>query len=225
MHWLRRHRERNPLTLATARAYERGGAPRWPAKELVALVKRAARELFVDVDNDLLGCGVFGCAVPVKGRPLVLKVSDSGRELRLVQSVLYLSPREARGFVRIEREPVMLGPDPNRYASDFDLFANRTFAYVRERVEPMGHVHWPSFLLDAHNAAEDGRVDDYLGELDLFTEPYIEIAATMRFLYEKEDTLVRDALPTNMGWRTRGSKRTLVLMDADAYAPLEDYED
>jgi hypothetical protein len=237
MYWLRRPREPNPLTLATARAYEQGTGTRWPAKELVAFVKRAARELSVHVENDLLGCGAFGCAVPVKGQSLVLKVSESGRELRLVQSVLEL-PREARGFVRIERLPVMLGPDPNQYSWEYDLFANRAFAYVRERVEPIEHGapprargflavpgHWPSFLLDAHNAAEDGNADSYLSELDLFTDPYLDIAHTMRELYERENILVGDALPTNMGWRKARLKRTLVLMDANAYAPAEEYAD
>jgi hypothetical protein len=229
-------RQRNPLTLATALKYEKHAEPRWPAKELVAIMKKAARLLDVEVEDHLLGCGVFGCVVPVKGRKTVLKVSQSGRELSLVQSLVTLGPRAAPGFVRIAKGPVVMGPDPNQDASDYDPFANRLFAYVREEVEPMDHgapprvrgflavpAHWPSFLSAASNAAEDGRSDDYLEELDLFTEPYLKIAATMRRLFEKENILVRDALPTNMGWRKRGSDRVLVVMDADAYAPAEEY--
>ena len=171
---------------------------------LVALVNEAAERLDVEVQNKILGCGSNGCVVPLKKGHFVLKISSSGAERRVLEAVRDIDSFE--GFALIVAGPLPLRSDPT------------FFAYVRESVTPyvspgVNYELGGSFLAEASDSADNGDAEGYVAALDAFEPPYLEIAVTMRRLYEEACVPIFDANLQNMGWRSDG---TLVLYDAEA---------
>lgn len=199
---LRSERLPNPLSEATVEQEEMPGhRDESESRRLLRdSVRRAEKFFRVESEDEILGCGSRGCAVPLKdGR--VLKITTSKGEIDLFRHLAKMKPEAARGFVTL-----------------FSKILTVPFgwAYVRERIDGKlprdGNREVASDLLrrlpHTFGTAERSAV---LADLER-VPGWGDVVRSVRAL-DRAGVSVTDLHPYNVGTRANGD---VVAFDAGA---------
>lgn len=174
-----------------------------PVERIEEHVRRAESVLGVEVRGDVLGCGSWGCAAPLRDGEELLKVTS---DLSEVLAFALAKDLELPGIARATRGPVLLATTSSRAP---------VYAYTRA-VLPDASLDASTLAMVLQLAPPRSRpLDETLAEMrrDARTR---DIADTIQTLRDQHWEL-RDIKPANLGQRPDGS---LVLRDVQARSDL-----